>query len=1360
MNEDINGYSICFHSTELATVTKRSSSTTLDDGIPVVPVSRVATNETKKQEETDEHKAGILTTDEDERRGSGHAVAVGEWNSLPVLVKRLREALKLSLAGGWQRDDKPMATSSLAEQEVNTEVNDRLHTRNSMEQTMLGDYDDLESKKDELKFLEDLLLLDIQTALSRLREMLECMDIATIAKYSGVSDPTSKLHLLQLVSSLLSRLQVPQKEAMVAGENRLIDVATAQNGASASRKRRFVRHTIGVSAEEIAYARKQLEESSMDLMRLNKVFVQHQQESLPISVPCNMPNNESNDMESSEKHIEEICDKYTKDAINQRQSLRDKNKDCHGDIGAYQLIAVRTDESNMLRARRQCGNMDEEAVIERTNEEKSQVTKLAAMLRKRAELVSVNRCNVNNNNNNNNNNNKFIAKKSKIKRANTIDIPSYLKLHASSFGCDNSGCIQLRRPINVGDKVVSNATNYAVPSFHPRTENDKKFLALINRNNEMQATFNSVPAFKSFGYTKETDMSSLTNENWNSRFSNIKTAFDKQSSINDDKFSPKPHPTKRFSDLSQTSTQLTDKRNSNNELLLTNTNMSKPDVGFRHAPSSLFRKIEKSKDPISPPNYQWFKNNVPLSGNTLREKARITFHQDCNIQSQSTSKHKIDGNEISQKLSFPRPPWIERDRNDGKSNEMITENGRLDYRLFCKQFAPFIGKNTVEEHKKSRKIEEKGNEHSIQRVIFLPSDKKLAMANGNIFFETLPKKGPRVQLHHRTNELSCEVEEPIRDKFNFHSEKDIFEPIRNCRYNEQEISENVVVDSTLSGSSSIAIQTSENNDNQLEDVRMFRVIPKVPKSPSSVCNNSSIQTYNQSEQPLTNYVESKKEWTAPRYECNNTNPTLNSSFHFAEDSKSLRILKHNWNYHTVATNALPKKENLMSENTRNLIEEESFVCMPNPVENIPYRDISDCHSPEQCKQVFQADNSQYENCFSTKLAIDNQPQIYQNSPDMKLNRDFFENEISSASRVYREIDKKDISCTNDGGLIEEQNIQNQDISADAGVVTRYTCAIATVASADTPDIRSKGMEPEFRSSFFSSPSHFLSHTRKSSNEIITNEEEIRRHNMLQQSMIRRLQNDRTMLNNQYTPSVSKQLSNFNQLSKFQSSNSPLVTASLSVPLSVANRVTILREQYEQPDSQSSSVKKEFLPLLNGVSDTINSNDKYLVSCSDKSAKSIVLSKSESWHQLTLTNKNHSPPRPSQGSLPPTSSHLLKLPKPKSPSFFRTKKQYEASLSSDDMKRMEDKIRKYFNNSNDNVDAKDSKGKCFSSHNMEPKGLIGLSRSRTVSRISDEKLKILIPATPQISATNFNSADVDKVFDDIFEEAIRDDDHCF
>lgn len=1387
--------SVCFSPAELATVTRSASS---DDGVPVSGVAA-------RQAEPGVGVPSATTVDDgggQQRRVSGGPSAlVGEWNSLPVLVERLREALERSLAASCRRgSDEATATSRVVPGiGIGADgLGDRSScVHRSMEQALLGsdhgcNHDVPVSRKDELKFLEDLLLSDIQTALARLRETLERTDVATLAKYGGVSDPTSKLHLLRLVSSLLSRLQVPAEETESGrseGADRTTTDGATQGGGGApvpGRRRRPVRHTIGVSAEEIARARRQLEESSADLARLNdQVFSAERPEPL-LSAARNVASGER-------PHVEEIHDKYTKDVINQRQSLRDRNKD----TGAYRPLVPPqadhanrpADEPNACQTRHRGSvdgyqerlKTDEETAIKRTSEEQSRVTKLAAALRQRAELISAGRCN--------NGSNKFAAKKSKIKRANTIDIPSYLKLQADSY--DSSGCALLRRPINVGDKVVG--SNLGVPSFQPKTENDKKFLALINRNSETQA-YNAVPVFvKSFGYIKTTDMPQ-TKENWNSRFSNIKTAFDKTSAASDaEKSSPRlQNAAKRFPDPPQASPQVpTSKRTpsaAHNSFPFASANAPQSDAGFRHAPSSLFRKIERPHAPKSPSD--WQRENAPPSGASLREKAKM-FDRDSN-QSQPPSHN---ASENTQKSVFPRPPWIEHDRNENRPNKMVTENGRLDYRLFCKQFAPFIGKNAAPE---AQNIEDRRNEHS-NRKNAAPLNEKLGVVDGKISFRMFPEKGPQVQ--HRPSESHRAVEELVRDKFDARSEKDLFKPLATVRNDKD--SSATTFDATLKGSSSVAIQTGVNDDSHPGEARVFRVVPRIAKGPPSAYTNVSVQTHNEVE---------TKDWTIPQY--NDVVPASDPSYRSAGNPSHF-VLDHNRNYHAVTTDVTSSNESLplANKNACELVKGNT-VCTPHSPEKVPFQTISGHRLSEQCEPVFRT-SPRRENYFTPKSAIDNRSQMYPAYiPCVKSNEDPFENRMPSVSH---EIGQEDLLCTSEGALPEEQNIQNQDISADTGVVTRYTCAIATVASpAIQLDGNDSGTSP---SSSSLSPSQLWPHPKSTGGETTTTEDEIRRHNMLQQSLVRQLQNERAVLNDHHT-SVINQSDNFNQSNHFHQSNSfnqPLrlqppevpkrlepprrpeppkrselprrselsrqlepsrkweppkklepptvVTGLLSVTpasgFSMKNRITALREQYEQPGGQSKPIQKERSPIPSGAMD---SSDEYLVSCTNKPSRSIVLSKSESWHQLAVSKGPQAPSRPAQGKLPPqplagTGSYLPKPPKPKSPSSFKMKKQYEAS--SDSVKKMEDKIRRYFDSpANDGaVETKDSKGRRFASRDSVKKGLVSLSRSRTMPGICDENLHLTIPTGPQIPAS-LNSADVDKVFDDIFEEATRTDDHHF
>ncbi|XP_076627590.1 uncharacterized protein LOC143344896 isoform X1 [Colletes latitarsis] len=1192
--------------------------------------------------------------------GRNENAPVGEWNSLPVLVERLRAAVELSLAQGSRRDDEPPALPE--DSGVDSEEDFRIRT--SMER-VLGDCKEPELRKD-LKFLEDLLLSDIQTALSRLRETLERTDVAALAKNGAASDPTSKLHLLRLVSSLLSRLQVPEQTKSPE--------KTVLPSTSLSRRRRGTRHTIGVSAEELARARKWLEEEKGSLPL-------EQREQQPANVP------------TTDRKPEEIRDKCVKDAINQRQLLEDKNKEIRDSYRGIQqpdaAEAKPNAEPSMLqgqyRANSYQSKENNENVAEES-EEKSRVSKLAAALRQRAELATAT---------GRYGGNKFSAKKSKIKRANTIDIPSYLKLQ-ESLGHESTGCVSLRRPINVGDKALNAAS--IVPSFQPKTENDRKFLALINKNNEVPSVAPVAP-FKPYGYAKTTDMSSLANKHWNSRFSNIKTTFDKPSPNEERENRPslKDRANKWFSGLPQTQTYCSPGDRSSESSSNYGGPMVKTEAsgGFRHAPSSPFRKIEKPT-PVSPSkvpaSYHWPKN-VPAPTSTLREKARMMFDRDVQ-QPPSKPRPNVDYNE---KPSFPRPPWIDHDRGENRGNSTVTENGKIDYRSFCKQFAPFVGRGTAE----TKKIEERTRDLTRR-------DRISGVVDGKISFKVQTQQYPPV-------------------------EKNAFQVPKGGRYGEKDSSKTMFPDATLRGSSSVAIQTGINDEHQ-DEGRSFRVVPKISKGPTLSCSNASVQTTSDLERPTISVsdAETGQQWRPLRYEGSENGSDGPSLIHRPDPQRF--VLDHNQNYHSVP-------------NDSNLRRVELETQAENPTDD---------------------------------------------DPSLEVNR---KEDYSFVSP----------SLTEEPGFLDDQNIQNQDISPDVGVVTRYTCAIATVASSvDSPEPRSEEVAVDSRTSSSPSPSQFSwSKSRPATSETATPEDDIRRHNLLQQSLVRRLQNEITSLNDeqplQRFPQSLEQPSSYSHHANFaqshqQSLNSSYQPANFDQPSSsqgpnrfakflapvpqrkpepqrahspgpgpvTANRVNALRDAYEHvPTTQTKPVHKERSPIPNGAT-PIDSSEEYLVSCATKPSRSIVLSKSESWHQLAISNSYPRAPRVNVPASTPSKhfSHT-KPPKPKSPSSQRLRsKQFEASSMADSVKKMEDKIRQYFDSPADVVETRDHHSKHRRSPRTMSKGMVGLSRSRTMPGISDEKLHLTIPAPQQAPLLNVNTADVDKVFDDLFEEATRTDGrHC-
>ncbi|XP_043788426.1 uncharacterized protein LOC122712685 isoform X2 [Apis laboriosa] len=1324
-----------------------SSTGTVDDNDK--GVSRLEENATRKEEATNTSTTTGTTID-------GRNAPVGEWNSLPHLVDRLRAALELSL--GSRRDDEPPAV--LEDSGIDSEEDFRM--RNSMEQA-LGNCKEPELKKD-LKFLEDLLLSDIQTALSRLRETLEKIDVAALAKHGAASDPTSKLQLLRLVSSLLSRLQVPEEKTKEK-------ISSVLPSTSSSRRRRGTRHTIGVSTEELAKARKWLEEEK-NILPLKDITLVTKEQKDP-----NVSGNGDNVINIIDKKPEEIRDKCTKDAINQRQLLEDKNKEIRDNCvfrGIQQMDIADSKNNrdlNMYQTQYRVNNYQEkennENNIVEDSEERSRVSKLASILKQRAELSASGSGKYGGAN-------KFSAKKSKIKRANTIDIPSYLKLQAESLGHETAGCVSLRKPINVGDKTTFNSVNVIVPTFQPKTENDRKFLALINKNNEVPSVSSVVP-FKTIGQTM--DMSSLTNENWNSRFSNIKTAFDKSSAIDEREIKPslKFRANKMFPSSPQT--QIYSNTNPNYDPRMTKMDTT---TGFRHAPSSPFRKIEKSGSPSNVPlSYHWPKN-VPMPTSTLKEKARMMFDRETTQPSSKPSRN------YPEKSSFVRSPWIEHEKNESKSNGTVTENGKLDYRSFCKQFAPFVGKTFSME---SKKLEEQHQQELIQR------DRLPGIVDGKISFKVVPDK--RVQTY----------QYPSMERRVSKEKLEIIKSGKEHKYDEDSFA-----DAILRDSSSVAVQTGIDENYQNEE-RSFRVAPRISKNQNLICNNVAVQTSSELNKPVisVNDIDSGKQWTSLCYEQSDSDQT-------SEDRQRF-ILDHNQNYHTVSNDSEFNSSVMIPDH---VINEQDFK------EIVPFLGTQNYQkSIENPVKNYQTENTDNQDYSSSLISP-----ILSNLSDYNQS-----DEVLNAREECKNHQKTSDWPVESSDFPNDQNIQNQDISPEIGVVTRYTCAIGTVASSvDSPEPRSEEIAVDSRTSSSPSPSQWSwTRSRPPTNETIASEDEIRRHNLLQQSLVRRLQNEITSLNDQpqisnfgqhltinqksqspnlvqsYQQKFSDQSMNFTTTHQQQNHNQPINVSQKNIPLQqsnfnksihtihqeqtfnqsvnfdrssgsqksnrfikyltpvsqkkpetsrvhspspmIANRVGALREAYEQtPNSQTKSIHKERSPVPNGMAPN-DSSDEYLVSCATKPSRSIVLSKSESWHQLAISNRY---PRTSRVNAPASLSSFPKPPKPRSPSSQKLRsKQFEASSMADSVKKMEDKIRQYFDQPSDIVETKDSM-KHRRSPRFASKGMLELSRSRTMPGLSEEKLHVLIPTPQQMPLLNVNTADVDKVFDDLFEEATRTD----
>ncbi|XP_043283165.1 uncharacterized protein [Venturia canescens] len=1560
----------------------------------------------------------------------------GECNLLPVLVERLRSALEQSCSSqnssnsaSEERSIPPEDSSVDSEEDLRVWASGLCSSMQQPSQ-QLSDLESPRGLKLDLKFLEDLLLSDIQTALGRLQETLMRVDIGTLTRYSSTLDPTNKLNLLKLISSLLANLKIPE-ESIAAPDK------STKNTASPPRRRRTDRHTIGVSSEELARARKWLEDKNASPAPVVEPISDLNPSSpADIDTRRNLDNNDTRDkcenvatkgnpMErlvdpQCQQFVDKVPEKYMKDALNQQQSLQNRSgKDVTREIVYPEGSGIANSGPKLSE-----GNYKDDNTI--INEE-----------------FGISASSLYHQGNGQAKCNKFMAKKSKIKRANTIDIPNYLKLQAESLASGHGGVGgSLRRPINIGDRYSCNTGN-VVPSFEPKTENDRKFLALINKNNEAAALpANSSLPFKSFNYRQ---IAAVADKNWNSRFSNIKTTFDKPR-VNGQDENPVPPGT----NVVVGSLRLPCKQ--------------KP-LGFSHAPTSPFRKIEKpSKDEMTPgflkPGY------LSQNGSTLRAKVKMFDQEnvDSSIPSTNSPLPSTKTRAKQQQLSTKRTPNVflegEQDRkiNDASERSRLSENGHLNYHSFCKQFAPFATKNPSENHKSGPWSNGVGkasrNPHFEKpREKFEPREGKVSLK-----FPEEKRREPKVPATYQTSdfgEAHSERKEKVRHRkqlygncedlanengtkkpreivaypfeINYHKRPTFGKKYREATsekgdYEDPEIQQHPppsvppfsTLQYTKSGlqsrktpsppprnifsTQSVAVQTHQTepvpsiypseprpNFAPREEAIQRRAVPPPPPPPvpNPMDHCPLYQSRNLSNEETRKREDESRTLSASRQYPNDVYQRSSSQ----RDTDLPQFVAHRPNYGIQGRPTPPQSvtapshvshptshyppsvdykspyyPNVEQHETTYPLESNFGKSAPPQVparanqaprkQSIPsvlknqQEDRYDKYEDRPCENEPKHDDSQSYSDYSDKIFYrDTQNPIYvPPSPRNMTERERFNEEASidptldsikpeEPKSFGDEIESADIA--EDRSFIEDENIENQDISSTEGVVTRYTCAIATVSPVpESPALSPQPTSPKeiledlasLRNFEESLPVNRRPKENEASFPAFYRDEEsaldqARRHNLLQQNLIRQIQGEQSGVANmarrlsQETPHNPTTPSNLYYPAKQYMEQAPIPnvprsavsqeklygdepgTASLRYPLksteddrsrnvprnilsqeklyrdepscgnlrypvkmledeqhrkaprnllsqeklykdestfgnlkyplkmsedehhrnfprNVSSQEKLYRDEptsgslrfplklQEEVQNQSvepiiesnntqdkinifeernSSMKKHlhqfkplsipradkepfvppkinvvspskvFTPSFKGDGDSrrtigakssqrvassgVDSSDEYLMSCASKPSRSIVLSKSESWHQLAMAKNTLQVPQAQPCA-------LLKPPKPKSPSSLKLSKQYEASSSSDAIRKMEEKIQRYFQGPSSTGQAPDSplaarrdpKNKRFSSRKSQG----SLMRSQTMPHIFDD------------------ATDVEKAFDSLFKEATRSD----
>ncbi|XP_037936525.1 uncharacterized protein LOC119670360 [Teleopsis dalmanni] len=362
--------------------------------------------------------------------------------------------------------------------------------------------------RDKLNMQTDTdLIEEVTTALSRLESSLkEGKDIPV--------DSNKRNALLALVARLQTGLTSPDKLADAAlaateingGDINFEETSSPEADAHRSNRQRFAkrrnrnsRHTVGVSREELADARRYMEdmliidnisncttpESNLAPVTPPQWFpieknsstgsISNQQPQLSLYRPNQfVPNNIKNSTE---------CLGTFKNPVDLRKNTTNVRRPLSGDYSvSFQQLNTNAVINPMYTANPTTNQNGSSRASDNVSPDSAQKS------------------------------NRFASKKTLYKRANTIDIPKTKKYNADldtdSEMEDRGPGFGLKRTVqvNVKQKVRS-----VVPPFEPKTENDHKFLAFINKQSPKPG----------LGWNNSRSVT-----NWTNKFGNIKHTFE------------------------------------------------------------------------------------------------------------------------------------------------------------------------------------------------------------------------------------------------------------------------------------------------------------------------------------------------------------------------------------------------------------------------------------------------------------------------------------------------------------------------------------------------------------------------------------------------------------------------------------------------------------------------------------------------------------------------------------------------------------------------------------------------------------------------------------------------------------------
>ncbi|KAF7989002.1 hypothetical protein HCN44_007312 [Aphidius gifuensis] len=1231
---------------------------------------------------------------------------VGECrNILPVLVENLCSSL------GTINDvsDEPLAPDPTSRQSTSQQQSStsssllpQLSTSTIASTTSIPSTTtrDINNKKIDINYLQDLCPSDIKAAITRLEETLKSVDVDALSTDNDL-EASDKTIIINLIQNLVSNL----KKIKINDNNNKND--TSQSSRRTGNRHRGNRHTIGVSKEELASARKWLEQEhgqqtikfkqqkilnkTIEKTITNDTTLSNDTTTQQSSISTSQISPENYKFVNSIPSVVRSCDKHIKDAINQQQSLQHKTKDTEFNIDIN----------------------DNTLTIEQTIQQQNNdiVTSL---------LPTTNQTQ--------NKSNKFFAKKSKIKRANTIDIPNYLKMQEEKKRNSLNGYADvgnrisgLRKPIDISDKITWNyygshqtISPAPIPNFEPKTDNDRKFLALINRNNNnnnnndsnnssnnnllnkvnWNVNGNVNQPFKTFSYRQT---SSVADKNWKSRFSNIKTTFDQQSLPTSPSSLP-PMSSRRSSrdhdiDLTLKNGNLTPDsctservntmkfgkfdnshdQNQNCQPSYYNPGnvVSKLPI-FTHAATSPFTKISNPS-----PKYPDGHNKInKITDKTIEKPILSSYLPNCVSNGLLKAKVKMFDHQNSptqipkSTINYNRKSYPERNenrsifvkqqqqqqdtpitslKNQRKKDKIHRNNGH-----FCNDENDEDGDDeeeelkTVEKYPKKNSITTTSSQPQQQHVQSVAVQTNTSEFENKINIQdvTYPKK------------LSYKfVQQPEHKAFYSENENPIYIPpkiIDNYSNNEIMInrSENKAFDKIF-----MPIETDKMIENQ--DISPNKIVTRYTSAIATLASNTS-ESMNQD-----------------NYEFINKLPELGNT-------SSQQIL-----------NGIEKNQNHLITNVQEASDTQKVI------------------------------GPQYQQSYQRSLndQQDIQHNYQQSYPVLNGQRNIQHNYQPSYQVAERQNDsqKNYQQSYSTGNNCESYQNNYQPVYPVASIKDQvYTNFIPNQMSTSLQD-------------------------------------DIDRHNMLQKNLIKRLQeksdDEQELITSPLSPPTIEANNTQDKINIFEEKLQimPITLPKINVinvitPTKIISQPSFPIKQLSHPKT---TTKTKILP--------IDSSDEYLVSCANKPNRSIVLSKSESWHQLAMLNKS----QVNNYLQVPTQNNNInnnKPPKPNSPLLNRLSKNFDNG-----MKKMEEKVQRYFNNSNNNsttnsttsLDCQDTiKNKTTTTTTINKRDKKLTKRNFTTFKNSGNAL-VRSQTMPHIFDDNL---DVDEAFDSLFEEATRDNRH--